>query len=139
MFKTIVRTAVITDTHKVLLLKRSADDERGALEWDLPGGTAEPGMDLPAEACRELKEESGIHLHTDQLRLVHSREYNHGRGPRRVLCFLARVASEPEITLSEEHEAFEWSPLNQAENRQLFQNQEDALRYISQGGLVREA
>jgi 8-oxo-dGTP diphosphatase len=100
-----VRTArVILETPEGVLLLRRAPGASFAGQWELPGGKLDGGECPRTALCRELSEETGIHLAADALlpvgRLEHSDE-------RRVIStdvFRARVASRAPL-LSDEHDA----------------------------------
>src|ERR1019366_7574957 len=69
----IVAKTVVVDTEgKILLLRRSASDDRRPLQWDIPGGHTN-GQEYAAEAAaRETKEEAGIEVSPRELRLVYT-------------------------------------------------------------------
>ena len=57
--------AVVIRHNKVLLVCRGQEPNKG--RWGFPGGKIEIGETIEEAALRELKEETGIQLSTDQL------------------------------------------------------------------------
>lgn len=98
-----------------LLLRRSATHPKEALKMDLPGGIIDPG-EQPAEALvREIKEETGLNIDISAFTLFYAEaETWHGRNAVRTV-YIAKL-SEPKvkITLSWEHDRYEWLPLEEA-------------------------
>jgi 8-oxo-dGTP diphosphatase len=94
----------------VLYLRRTAAGFRGG-EWELPGGTVEPGESPEAAAVREVTEETGLKVRilgerahrswpdiTGTSRLVHAR------------VFAAVEETAAEVTLNAaEHDQFVWT------------------------------
>jgi 8-oxo-dGTP diphosphatase len=75
----------------VLLVRRAEAPHRGKLA--LPGGFVRPAESIEAAACRELIEETGIEIHTDDPRLDQLRTYGDPkRDPRMRVVSVAFVA-----------------------------------------------
>src|SRR6478735_3007207 len=64
--RTAARVLLLDDRQRVLLLS-GTDPQVGSHWWITPGGGAEAGEPLTETAVRELAEETGLHLRTDQL------------------------------------------------------------------------
>ncbi|KAJ6609250.1 NUDIX hydrolase domain-like protein [Mycena sp. CBHHK59/15] len=101
---------------KLLLLRRSADEETLPNMYELPGGNCDPedGTVLDAVA-RETREETGLVV-AEILREFAEFEYSTKRGPAMQLNFLVRVQMpggySPESLIPtlnpEEHQAYVW-------------------------------
>lgn len=64
--RTAARVVLLDDQNRVLLLS-GTDPQAGSRWWITPGGGVETGEDLAAAARRELAEETGFRLHTEEL------------------------------------------------------------------------
>jgi len=64
--RTAARVVLIDDSDRVLLLS-GTDPQVDSRWWITPGGGLEPGEDMPAAATRELAEETGLRLRSDEL------------------------------------------------------------------------
>jgi 8-oxo-dGTP pyrophosphatase MutT (NUDIX family) len=80
---------------------------------DLPGGIIDSGEPELDAVIRETKEEAGITLTPNQVRLAFAAtEYFESENKVVTkLLYLARIDHEPTVTLSWEHSAYEWIPL----------------------------
>lgn len=89
---------------RVLVLHRSVRgaDYEGDWAWSPPGGGIDPGETLEECAQRELLEEAGLDL-------VLVRVPSPG-----FAIFVAEAREEHEIVLSDEHDRFEWLPVEAA-------------------------
>ena len=71
---TLLVAAVIVhdlDTQRVVLLQRGPNAKFAQGMWDLPVGKNDPGEPITATAIRELREEAGLHIDRNDLRLAH--------------------------------------------------------------------
>ncbi len=71
---TLLVAAVIVhdlENERVVLLQRGPRAKFGQGMWDLPVGKSEPGEPITRTAIRELKEETGLVVAAEDLRLVH--------------------------------------------------------------------
>ncbi|WP_107661267.1 NUDIX domain-containing protein [Nocardia suismassiliense] len=96
------------DQWHVLLIERVKPPFQG--RWALPGGRAEPGEAPAVTALRELREETGVHVGGDQLRLVG--EYDAaGRDPRGdyvSTAYLAVLGHMPSPTAGDDARLARW-------------------------------
>ena len=132
----VLKTFVLNSEGKILLLRRSESDTRRPLQWDLPGGMMDDGETLEQGAVREVKEESGAEI-TEQPRVIFSKAEvaswddqngHHGRNVIRIY-FIAHVES-PEVTLSYEHDKFEWVTFEEALNYIVYDRHKEVVQYI---------
>ena len=88
----------VRDRPTCALTRRSLTMRRGAGNYALPGGGADPGVDAAATAIRETAEELGVALPPDDPVEVHTAwlvplaELDHPRAPRRVAPLLGGEA-----------------------------------------------
>lgn len=70
----------------------------------------DPGESYEQGAVREVLEEAGVEITAEQLTLVYADSYLREDVPESVnrLVYLAEVADDPAVTLSWEHEDYEW-------------------------------
>jgi 8-oxo-dGTP diphosphatase len=95
---------VINDQGEILLLQRSATDDRRPLGWDLPGGNVEHNEDPNIAVLRELKEEAGLTASDSQVFYVGTETENHY-----IVTLLYKGTAESfDVILSFEHEQFKW-------------------------------
>jgi len=66
---------VVSDTDRVLVLRRAPDAAHGANQWGLPGGWVDQGEHIETAVLRELHEETGMLGRYPQLVGVVSNHY----------------------------------------------------------------
>lgn len=98
--------AVVLHQGRVLLLVNERD------EWDLPGGRPEAGEDHRAALAREVREETGLSVDIGALLDEHLFEVLPRRFVR-ILAFGCTLAGANDVTLSDEHSAAHWLPLDE--------------------------
>ena len=105
---------------KYLVLSSSEweDNPERSHQPDLPGGMVEPGETTLDGLKREVLEETGISLKNEDLLLVYGSTYL-DEPSKTSITFLVYYSEldEPNITLSWEHESYEW--MDAAEVRSL--------------------
>lgn len=81
-----ISTAIITDTGRVLMIRRRVAE--GDLSWAFPGGGVEAGESVEEAAVREAKEETGLTV--EPVRMLGERVHpNTGRHMSYVACRVA--------------------------------------------------
>jgi mutator protein MutT len=120
---------------KVLVLRRSKTDERRPLQWDLPGGHAEPGEEFEDALRREVHEETGQSIGTSDVRLIYETS---GTFPDVRVNWLFFIAQSPsaEVTLSSEHDDFRWVPIDDAIRMVEYSPKHEALVHARDNGLL---
>ena len=114
--KTIVKTALLDSSQRVLLLKRSVEDDDRPGGWDFPGGGVHEGEDLLHAAAREILEEAGLDIPMNKLKLVYAgtdfstAKQNSQNRP----LFIAHVGDVQKVKLSFEHEMYQWYSIDEA-------------------------
>jgi 8-oxo-dGTP pyrophosphatase MutT (NUDIX family) len=95
---------------KILTLYRSKTHPHLAHYVDFPGGEVEGDEDAAVAIAREIKEETGVTVQATQVNIVHGgvSKNSDGKGETRYHLGKAVLADTPELTLSWEHERYEW-------------------------------
>lgn len=80
---------------------------------DLPGGMVDPGESEHQAVVRELQEEAGITIDPNLVTLGYAETefYEDQQKSVSKLLYIARIDTTPEVTVSWEHEAYEWCAL----------------------------
>lgn len=97
---------------RLLTLQRSKKDSYHPGNWSFPGGMLEGFESIIACALREVKEETGLQV---RLQSVINSSFFKATEPNTfivVLTFYALTQNQ-QVTLSEEHDEFEWISLLQ--------------------------
>lgn len=108
--KYVSKAVIIDNDNKYLLLTRSDHPVFGA-DADLPGGTAELDETPLDTLIREVEEEVRVTLNPKEVTEIYRGDEYAGPGITYVL-YVARVETRPEVTISWEHQKYEW--INQA-------------------------
>jgi 8-oxo-dGTP diphosphatase len=115
---TVLRTAkilVIDKEDNILVLRRSSTHPWAAFQPDLPGGLVEDSETIEQGALRELREETGIVLDEASIINPHEKVRQHfgliniGRD----LFIIHLDELKPDITISWEHDRFDWIPVHE--------------------------
>ncbi|XP_060898220.1 bis(5'-nucleosyl)-tetraphosphatase [asymmetrical] [Labrus mixtus] len=115
------------DNIEYLLLQTSY----GKHHWTPPKGHVDPGEDDLTTALRETKEEAGLgaeHLQVIE-GFVQELRYEVGGRPKEVLYWLAELKDPgTALTLSDEHQDYRWSRLEDACTLAGYKDLQDTLR-----------
>ena len=103
---------VLKFNDEYLVLKRSDDDDDMAGVWEFPSGNAECGEDLYKALIREIKEETGITIKRDDVKLCSFTQYESEKADY-IKCsvqlnFLVNLKQKEEVLISEEHINYKW-------------------------------
>ncbi|MGH7157847.1 MAG: NUDIX hydrolase [Candidatus Saccharimonadales bacterium] len=129
------KVLVVNEKGEVLALRRSQTDERRPGQWDFPGGWVDAGEDTHKAAIREAKEEAGIELKDPELVFAFS-EVDSKRGNGTWLLYIEHIFSEPTVTLSAEHDAYDWKKPEDLLKEITYDRQQKMLRYVLQNKLL---
>ncbi|WP_066371617.1 NUDIX hydrolase [Neobacillus fumarioli] len=107
----VVVKGLILNEGKVLMVKRSHDDEIGGGTWECPGGKIKFGEDLEAALVREVKEEVGLNVTVEKILYATTFKTN----PARQVVTLTYLCSAKNnnVVLSEEHSDYLWAAKDQ--------------------------
>ena len=108
-FSLTMKTVIVDEQGRTLLIRRSKDNKNFTGKWEWPGGKVDPGEDFAVAAIREAKEETGLDVELTAVAGVAQSEM--ARAYVAMLCMEARVIGG-EMQLSHEHDAFQWVPLS---------------------------
>ncbi len=97
---------VIINEGRVLIVKRSEDDEVGGGTWECVGGKIDFGEGLEDALVREIKEEVGLDVNVKQILYATTFKTN----PTRQVVILTYLctSSNHEVVLSSEHSDYRW-------------------------------
>lgn len=113
MKQTLIVRAIIKQNDKILLLRRVNGNPLYAGLYELPGGKVEFGEDPRAALQREILEETGREIETQQLQDVHSELDVHDLQHQYIeLVFLAALKPETTIKIDETHDKYTWKKLS---------------------------
>ncbi len=101
---------------RVLVLQRSPDATRPG-SWELVYGKIDAGERPERAAVRELREETGLEVQALYNIRVNSFYLHAAQTVQMSIVFAAFVAEGSEVTLSDEHQRFEWLGLDEACDR----------------------
>jgi mutator protein MutT len=134
--RVVSKAIVVNPKGQVLLLRRSAGDERRPNEWDIPGGHVEAD-EYPAEAAaRETMEEAGLSVNSLDLVLVYAMTEQVTEDMSVTWMFHLVSTTETDVTVSEEHSEYQWMPLDAALQTITYQRQLRALSFVAENNLL---
>lgn len=116
----VAKTLIFNDAGQVLLVVRGAKQLHRPNGYDLPGGRVEAGESAVEAAVREAQEEVSLTLDPQQMQLVYGTA-KAGYNPwaqQEVnivwLGYITKLSGTLQVTLSSEHQAYEWRTLDEA-------------------------
>jgi ADP-ribose pyrophosphatase len=135
----IAKALIVDAAGNTLILRRSSTHPTLAGHVDLPGGLIEPDEEPGQAAAREIIEETGLALSAGVLKLTYAGTEAHGEESRVRLLYVARLnETMPAVTISWEHDKFDWVPIAELEHieKEFHSFYHDALQYIRTHGLM---
>ena len=123
--------ALIEKDGKILILREHPDYVDGVNPgmYSLPGGRVEPGEHFEESLRREIMEETGMTVkigspvHVDEWRPV-----VHGKQWQIIGTFFICTVQNTEVTLSNEHDSFEWIHPEEVDNYMLSDVSKKAIK-----------
>jgi type II secretory ATPase GspE/PulE/Tfp pilus assembly ATPase PilB-like protein/8-oxo-dGTP pyrophosphatase MutT (NUDIX family) len=116
---------------KILVLQR-ANDTRCPGAWESVHGNLEDGEKPEEAARREITEETGLEL-SRLYNVTVNPFYLHTYGAVQLAIVFAAFVDEPaQVTLSAEHQRYEWLSENEAVNRFVWPREREAISMIRQ-------
>jgi len=105
------KVIILDPQNNMLVLYRSGTHPYVPNSPDLPGGKVEDGETMTEGLIREVREETGISLHENELKLISTHdERNYFGYEYHLELFESTLAYRPDIVVSYEHEKYEWQP-----------------------------
>ena len=110
----IAKGLLVDAAGNVLILRRSQTHPTLAGQVDLPGGQIDLGEEPGAALIREIYEETGLEVNPDRLSIQYAGVELHEDTFRVRVWYVVRLTDvKPTITLSYEHESFDWLPISE--------------------------
>ncbi len=121
---------LINPEKKFLLIQRAPKDDSLPGFWELPSGGIDEGENMETSVIREVKEESGIDISNEGLKLVDSESYSFTKENGDIknvteTTYLVSLDNTPEVILSDEHVNYQWVSLLELED--VFEDKEDLI------------
>ncbi len=114
-----VKVLIENQQNEYLLIQR-AEKMEGETEphWDIPGGRIEPEESLADALKREVQEETGIELDSKPV-LIKAQDIFVEAADLHVVRLTYKAFGEGAITISDEHQTFQWAKIKVALNSNL--------------------
>lgn len=106
---------VIINEGKVLILKRSEDEEVGGGTWENVGGKIEFGEEIETALMREIREETGLDVRVE--RILYATTFKTSPTRQIVLLTYLCTTDGKEISISTEHMDYLWATKEQLKAR----------------------
>ena len=135
----VAKALVFDASGQFLCLTRSDSHPTLAGNYDLPGGMVEAGEEPGEAIVREIFEETQLKVEPDQCEVVYAvTQFLHDRSFPTLLYKVLLKEVAPEITLSYEHKAASWEPLERIAEVEphIAPTYREALDYLRQHGML---
>lgn len=137
------KTLVFNARHELLILIRSSTDVHRPGGFDVPGGKIDDGEPVVDGAVREALEEAGLVLDPTAMQLLYANtaagfNTSYNRNTNLVRLLFATSIADQAVTLSAEHDSYEWMSLDEAISRTDHPFQRTVLQYIKDNKIAQE-
>lgn len=124
--KIVAKSLVFDSDGRVLVLQRSETHPNYAHHFDFPGGEVEGDENAAEAVSREIFEETGLVIDAVSVAQVYEKQID--KTLRHIVCAATYNRSQSNITLSCEHESYEWLSVESLLNKQTPKNADDYYR-----------
>lgn len=137
----VAKTILVNEVGEILVLQRAVWEEDPELghKPDFPGGQVEGGESEKDAAVRELLEETGITISPNDLVPGYTGSILYEENDQLVgrTLYIAKLDHTPEVTLSSEHESYEWlKPERVVETKEFSTFYAEGLKHIIETKLI---
>lgn len=135
----VAKALLLDKDDNFLALIRGDDHPRLAGFYDLPGGGVNDGEEPGEALLREIKEETGLMLSLRDIKMLYTTTHLINGRSWPTMLYVARVdENAPDVQLSYEHKAYEWSPLSKLADvePQIAPTYRVALDYIRENNIL---
>lgn len=109
---------IINNQNKVLLIRRAKHDSFPG-RWELPGGGLDYGEKPELSIAREVMEEVGIQVKVIKpISVITHKNQDKSKEIVRITYECQMVDAKDQVNLSNDHDAFEWVPLEKVGNHE---------------------
>lgn len=124
--------AIIVNNGKVLLLREAMYDEGiNTGKWDVPGGRINPEEPILEGLQREITEESGLMVETEEvLGVFETFPEIKGEHCHIVRVFYKAKTLSTEVTLSPDHDAYEWVSVEELAGKELVSSLPELIKKV---------
>lgn len=141
MREAIAKLLILNPDNKILVLQLGVHKYKPQRSHapDLPGGVVDPGESEREGAIREAQEEAGVILVPNDVTLAWSETKYYPDEQKSVskLLYVVQLKATPDVTLSWEHEAYEWLTVDELLAKQAFTSAyRDAILYLKNNQLI---
>lgn len=115
---------------KILIVKRSDDDDAFPGLWEFPSGKKEPMEWVEDSVVREVREETGLKVKV--INIIFTFNFTMEKPDKVVdatqLVFLVEAEEDSEVNLSEEHSEFKWIGPDEVDNYNISNETKTAIK-----------
>lgn len=117
--KIVAKILLINKMGQILVLRRGMTHPNFPGHLDFPGGEVDAGEEPPKAVTREVEEETGLVISSNEIHLLFDKNNN---GTRHLLYSINMSDPSPSVELSWEHDAHSWISQNELCGKELLSN-----------------